>query len=54
MKKRFTLMILLLIAALTLSACAKQEEPAAAFTPKLDTDKAVNLEIAGFFGRAAG
>lgn len=50
MKKRFTLMILLLIAALTLSACAKQEEPAAAFTPKLDTDKAVNLEIAGFFG----
>ena len=56
MKKRFTLMILLLIAALTLSACTKQEKPAvqadsaAAFTPKLDTDKAVNLEIAGFFG----
>lgn len=56
MKKRFTLMLLLLVAVLTLTACAKQDAPAvqadsaAAFTPKLDTDKAVNLEIAGFFG----
>ena len=57
MKKRFILVGLLLLSAMMLTACAKPAENAApaddtsaAFTPKLDTSKAVTLEIAGFFG----
>ena len=55
MKKRFALLGLLLLSILALTACAgkpKEDETTASagFTPKLDTEKAVNLEIAGFFG----
>ena len=54
MKKRFALLGLLLLSAMVLTACSgkpkETETTASAFTPKLDTEKAVNLEIAGFFG----
>lgn len=55
MKKRFALLGLLILSAMALTACAgqpKETETAASagFSPKLDTEKAVNLEIAGFFG----
>ena len=58
MKKHFALVGLLLLSALLMTACAKKpaetaaptETASAAFTPKLDTQAAVNLEIAGFFG----
>ena len=55
MKKRFALLGLLLLSAMALTACSgkpKETETtaSAAFTPKLDAEKAVNLEIAGFFG----
>ncbi len=54
MKKRFALLGLLLLSAMVLTACSgkpkEAETTASAFTPKLDTEKAVNLEIAGFFG----
>ncbi len=54
MKKRFALGLLLL-SAMALTACSgkpneTETTASAAFTPKLDTEKAVNLEIAGFFG----